>query len=85
MLLQAVYPTPEHQAAAETIVEFWVTHYDIEAVLLVNSCARGQATRDSCLDMVALARPELLRSQLSALEADWARFEETQLLTLAKV
>lgn len=78
MLLQAIYPTPEHQAAAETMVEFWATHYDIDAVLLVNSCARGQATRDSCLDIVALARPELLRSQLSALEADWARFEETK-------
>jgi len=45
MLLQAVYPTPEHQAAAETMVEFWVTHYNIDAVLLVNSCARGLDTR----------------------------------------
>ena len=77
MLLQAIYPTPEHQAAAEAIVEFWATHYNIDAVLLANSCARGKATRDSGLDMVALARPELLCSQLSTLEADWARFEKT--------
>jgi hypothetical protein len=76
MPLQAVYPTPEHQAAAEAIVEFWTTHYSLDAVLLVNSCARGKATRDSCLDIVALARPEWLRSQLSDLEAGWARFEE---------
>jgi hypothetical protein len=72
--IHAVYPTPEHQTAAETIVEFWTTRYNLDAVLLVNSCARGQATRDSCLDLVALARPEWLRSQLSTLEADWARF-----------
>ena len=77
MKLQATYPTPEHAAAAEAISEFFVTHYAIDAVLLVNSCARGRATRDSCLDMIVLAQPERLRSQLSALEAGWAKFEET--------
>jgi predicted nucleotidyltransferase len=59
MLLQATYPTPEHQAAADVIVDFFVSSYKIDAVLLVNSCARGKATRDSCLDIVVLAQPEL--------------------------
>lgn len=77
MQLQATYPTLEHQAAAEAIVEFFATNYTIDAVLLVNSCARGKATRDSCLDIVVLAKPELLRSQLSALERDWSNFEQT--------
>jgi predicted nucleotidyltransferase len=77
MLLQAVYPTPEHRTAAEAIVQFVTTNYRIDAVLLVNSCARGKATRDSCLDIVVLARPESRQSQLNALEAEWARFEET--------
>jgi hypothetical protein len=36
MQLEAIYPTPEHQAAAETIVEFWTTHFNLDAVLLVN-------------------------------------------------
>jgi hypothetical protein len=44
---EAAYPTEEHQRAAETIVDFFVSHYKIDAVLLVNSCARGQATRRS--------------------------------------
>ena len=77
MLLQAIYPTPEHKAAAEAIVEFVTTHYRVDAVLLVNSCARGKATRDSCLDISVLARPESRQSQLDVLEADWARFEKT--------
>jgi predicted nucleotidyltransferase len=77
MLLQATYPTPEHEAAAEAIVEFVTTNYRVDAVLLVNSCARGKATRDSCLDISVLARPESRQSQLKALEADWGRFEET--------
>ncbi len=71
MLLKATYPTPQHQAAAETIVDFFVSNYKIDAVLLVNSCARGRATRDSCLDIVVLAKPEASRSQLKELEAGW--------------
>ena len=77
MLLQATYPTPEHQTAADAIVEFFVSNYKIDAVLLVNSCARGKATRDSCLDIVMLAKPDPSRSQLSALEAGWEKFEKS--------
>lgn len=78
MLLQATYPTPEHQAAAETITAFYTANYDIDAVLLVNSCARGKATRDSCLDIIVLASPERQQAPLSALAAAWEKFEETE-------
>ena len=77
MLLQATYPTPEHQAAADAIVDFFVSNYKIDAVLLVNSCARGKATRDSCLDIIMLAKPDQSRSQLSTLEAGWEEFEKS--------
>jgi hypothetical protein len=87
VILQATYPTPEHQAAAEAITHFFSGQSRIDAVLLVNSCARGKATRDSCLDMNVLVRPELLRPQLRQLEADWAEFEKTApaILALEKV
>ena len=49
-----LYPTPEHQGAAEAIVEFFTTIPEIEAVCLICSCARGKASRDSCLDILAL-------------------------------
>jgi len=58
MPFQAAYPTPEHQTAANTITDFFVSNFKIDAVLLVNSCARGKATRDSCLDIVVLAKPD---------------------------
>jgi predicted nucleotidyltransferase len=77
MTLQAAYPTSEHQAAAETIADFFVSHYKLDAVLLVNSCARGKATRDSCLDIVMLANPDPSRSSLSALEAGWTELEKS--------
>lgn len=76
MPLQPSYPTPEHAAAAQAIVEFFSRGYPIEAVLLVNSCARGKATRDSCLDMVVLVQPDLLRKQREQWEQEWAAFDE---------
>ncbi|MGZ9220601.1 MAG: hypothetical protein ACXW4Q_00715 [Anaerolineales bacterium] len=77
MRLQATYPTPEHQIAADAIVDFFVSNYKIDAVLLVNSCARGRATRDSCLDIIMLAKPDSSRSQLSTLELGWEGFEKS--------
>ena len=77
MHLRATYPSREHGEAAEAIVEFFITNYQVDAVLLVNSCARGKATRDSCLDMVVLARPELFQSQLPSWEEQWADFNRT--------
>ena len=77
MKLEAIYPTVEHQTAAKTIVDFFTSNYKIDAVLLVNSCARGKATRDSCLDIVTLSKPDPSRSSLSALEAGWAELEKS--------
>ena len=77
MKLEPAYPTPEHQKAAEAITEHFVSRHKIDAVLLVNSCARGKATRDSCLDIVMLAMPDESRSSLKALEASWEDFERS--------
>jgi hypothetical protein len=77
MKIEAVYPTPEHQKAAGAIVEYFVSNYKIDAALLVNSCARGKATRDSCLDIIMLARPDPSRSQIRELEAGWEQFEKS--------
>ena len=77
MKLEAIYPTQEHRRAAETITDFFVSNYKLDAVLLVNSCARGKATRDSCLDIVMLAKPDPARSQLKDLEAGWAELEQS--------
>lgn len=77
MYTQAKYPTPEHQRAADTIVDYFTSNYKIDAVLLVNSCARGRATPDSCLDIITLAKPDSSRSQPGDLEAGWAAFEKS--------
>ncbi len=74
---RASYPTAQHSAAAAAITAYFSEQHDIDAVLLANSCARGKATRDSCLDIVILAQPHPSRPSPSALEAEWARFEES--------
>ena len=77
MELRAGYPTPEHRLAADAIVDFFSTEFEIDAVLLVNSCARGKATRDSCLDIIVLAQPDALQARLAAWQNRWEQFEQT--------
>jgi predicted nucleotidyltransferase len=77
MQLKAAYPTLEHGRAAQAIVEFFTTNYQVDAVLLVNSCARGKATRDSCLDMLVLVQPEALCPQRGDMEGAWEAFDRT--------
>ncbi len=74
---ESSYPTPEHQKAAEVITDHFVNNYSIDAVLLVNSCARGKATRDSCLDIVVLSRPQGGMSRIDDLEAAWHELERS--------
>jgi predicted nucleotidyltransferase len=75
--ISPAYPTQEHEKAAEVITEYFVGNYNIDAVLLVNSCARGRATRDSCLDIVVLARPGGERSQPREMEEGWLKLERS--------
>jgi predicted nucleotidyltransferase len=71
---QAVYPTHEHQGAAQAIVEHFRSDRRVAAILLTNSCARGKATRDSCLDMAILVDPGSWTVERLSLQADWETF-----------
>jgi hypothetical protein len=83
MTLGTFYPTREHEAAAKSFVRFVTSNFEADAVLLVNSCTRGKATRDSCLDIVLLASPAKLSGQLRSLQKEWLRFQETDPAILA--
>jgi predicted nucleotidyltransferase len=71
--LQASYPTPEHGQAARAIVDFFRAKDWVEAVLLINSCARGKATPDSDLDMAVLVRPDVMAREEELLR-EWDAF-----------
>jgi hypothetical protein len=55
---QAACPAPEHEASAKAIVGHFRASPAVVSVLLVNSCARGRATADSCLDLAVVLNPE---------------------------
>ncbi|HZC28532.1 MAG TPA: hypothetical protein VE269_02240, partial [Gaiellaceae bacterium] len=52
------------------ITEFFAAHSATDAVLLTNSCARGKATPDSCLDMQVVVRPDAV----DTLDEEFRRF-----------
>ena len=51
MTVGHAYPTSAHERAAVAIADYFAAVDDVDAVLPTNSCARGKATSDSCLDM----------------------------------
>jgi hypothetical protein len=65
------YPTPQHAEAADVLVEHYRGQTGIDAVLLVNSCARGKATPDSCLDIAILVPEETDAVELQIYEHRW--------------
>ncbi len=65
------YPSPQHAHASEAILTLYSKDPDVESVLLTNSCARGKASRDSCLDIGILLRPDVLSGHREQLERDW--------------
>lgn len=70
------YPTPEHAAAASAITSFFAGRPGVAAVLLTCSCARGRATRDSCLDIAILLQPATSPGRRADVEAAWETFHD---------
>ena len=61
--MHLVYPTAEHEKAARAVVTFFAEHTDIDSVLLYGSCARGKASRGSCLDFWILVPPDMFSAK----------------------
>ena len=77
MQLQAIYPTQAHAQAAQAITTFFRADGNASAILLVNSCARGKATPDSCLDIIVLVDPETFALCGAELELRWQAFYQS--------
>lgn len=72
------FPSAEHKCASETIAEHFSRMKEVESVILMGSCARGKATRDSCLDMLILVRPQILTRNKDELQEGWQAFYESK-------
>lgn len=67
------FPTPLHQEAAQAAYDFFRAQPAVDTILVVNSCARGQAAPASDLDMAVLARPGTPEAEIARLEGLWKR------------
>lgn len=66
-----VFPTTDHAEAARLVSEYASELCDVDTVLVVNSCARGQAVPESDLDMALLISGHF---DEAALETDWKAY-----------
>ncbi|MHB1294337.1 MAG: hypothetical protein ACYC4R_04985 [Anaerolineae bacterium] len=69
--LRPAFPTERHQAATEAVVDHFAVAPRVQAVLLANSCARGLAAPESCVDITILVDP----ADLPAFHAEWPAVE----------
>jgi predicted nucleotidyltransferase len=72
-----LFPTLLHGQAAEAVVEFSMRS-EVEAVVLVNSCARGTAAPESDLDIALLVDPGLSAEHRRSMEATWKAWYESR-------
>ena len=74
MLLKPVFPTKLHQDAAEEVRKYFKDVPETDTVLVVNSCARGQAVPESDLDFAVLVSPETNAAQINVIHTAWLDF-----------
>jgi predicted nucleotidyltransferase len=74
------FPTILHEQAAETAYAFFKPYTAVDTILLVNSCARGQAIPESDLDMAVLINPNVTEMQEAQLECAWRKELQTNMV-----
>jgi len=72
MMPSLEFPTKLHHDAAEVAKEFFLKIPTVDTVLLVNSCARGQAVAESDLDLAILVTPDTAQNEIKEMEAAWS-------------
>ena len=77
MTIKPVFPTTLHQDAAESVRDYFLKIPDVDTVLVVNSCARGQAVPESDLDFAILVKPETTPVNIKNIETGWQTYAET--------
>ncbi len=78
MIYTPIFPTPLHQHAAEIVRDYFLNLKETDTVLVVNSCARGQAVPESDLDFAVLVKTDIFPERIGELEADWLAYAAEQ-------
>jgi len=77
MIFTPGFPTKLHRDTAELIRDYFLEISAVDTVLVVNSCARGQAVPESDLDFAILVNPETSPTEIKNIEANWLTYSST--------
>lgn len=72
------FPTKLHQDAAELIRDYFLRISNVDTVLVVNSCARGQAVPESDLDFAILVKPGTEVNEIKNIYTTWLTYSAAQ-------
>ena len=72
------FPTKLHQDTAELVRDYFLAIPGVDTVLVVNSCARGQAVPESDLDFAILVKPDTTPAEIKNIEHTWRIYSEKQ-------
>jgi predicted nucleotidyltransferase len=72
------FPTLLHQDTAELVRDYFRNVPHVDTILVVNSCARGQAVPESDLDFAILVKPDTTPTEIRNIEKDWLNYSVTQ-------
>lgn len=78
MILKPVFPTTLHQEVAELVKDHFMAIQVVDSILVVNSCARGQASEESDLDFAILVKPETTPFDIENIESIWLEYSAGQ-------
>lgn len=78
LILIPSFPTKLHQDTAELVRDYFLAIPKVDTVLVVNSCARGQAVTESDLDFAVLVKPEITISEIENIKAAWLNYSVNQ-------
>ncbi len=72
----SLYPTGQHEDAAQYATEFFSKQACVDAVLLTCSCARGKAVPGSCVDISILVGSHIQRTAREEIAQAWSIHSE---------
>jgi predicted nucleotidyltransferase len=70
------FPTKLHRDAAETAKEYFLSISTVDTVLIVNSCARGNAVAESDLDLAILVVPGTSQREMTEMYSAWLSYSK---------
>ena len=71
MIYKPSFPTNLHEDVALKTKEYFLKSRNVDTVLIVNSCARGQAVAESDLDLAILVTQDTSPAEIRQLESGW--------------